>query len=78
MRQSGDAVDISRSGILYLIFTLASLPSPALVAKLGVKTSLVLASVPYLLNILQLFTLNPGYIYFMAGEKRGVGDPGVK
>ena len=35
-------------------------------AKLGVKTSLVVASVPYLLNILQLFTMNPGYIYFMA------------
>ena len=59
---------ISRSGIIYLIFTLACLPSTALVAKLGVKTSLVLASVPYLLNILQLFTLNPAYIYFMAGE----------
>ena len=51
-----------------MIFTLACLPSTALVAKLGVKTSLVLASVPYLLNILQLFTLNPAYIYFMAGE----------
>ena len=50
-----------------MIFTLACLPSTALVAKLGVKTSLVLASVPYLLNILQLFTLNPAYIYFMAG-----------
>ena len=56
-----------RSGIIYGIFTLACLPSSALVAKLGVKTSLVLASVPYLLNILQLFTMNPGYIYFMAG-----------
>ena len=56
-----------------MIFTLACLSSTALVAKLGVKTSLVLASVPYLLNVLQLFTMNPGYIYFMAGEAGGRG-----
>ena len=58
--------DHDRSAILYIIFTLASLPSTAVVAKLGVKTSLVLASIPYILNILQLFTLRSGYIIFMA------------
>ena len=59
-------VSLCRSAILYMIFTLASLPSTAVVAKLGVRTSLVMASVPYILNVLQLFTLNPGYIIFMA------------
>ena len=46
--------DHARSAILYIIFTLASLPSTAVVAKLGVKASLVIASIPYILNILQL------------------------
>ena len=57
----------SRSAILYMTFTLASLPSTVVVAKLGVKTSLVLASIPYILNILQLFTLESEYIILMAG-----------
>ena len=50
-----------------MTFTLASLPSTVVVAKLGVKTSLVLTSIPYILNILQLFTLESEYIILMAG-----------
>ena len=50
--------------MVYLSFTLTSLPSPALVQRLGTRPALLLASLPYSLYIAHLFFLNSGYIFF--------------